>query len=288
MGYLKFILNETLRLHPPIPLNVRFAKNTTWLPRGGGPSGNSPVLVRKGTGIVLVPYYMHRRKDIYGEDAMDFRPERWEGPELDDIGWAYMPFHGGPRLCLGKDFTLMEASCLIVRILQQFPNIRLPPGHAVVPTGEEKQELTVFLRSADGCSNETPLDTFYENYFITTGEKRMEALLPLFEKYDVFDHWNLKQIHLIILGWSSVNLAIYLSISIDEVDVFDSWGRTPLMWAAWRGDSDSVALLLDHGADPQATSFDGNPVLIYATYGGDLDCMSLILSTGADINHTSN
>ena len=116
----------------------------------------------------------------------------------------------------------------------------------------------------------------------------MEALLPLFEKYDVFDHWNLKQIHLIILGWSSVNLATYLSISIDEVDVFDSWGRTPLMWAAWRGDSGSVAILLDHGADPQATSFDGNSVLIYATYGGSLDCMSLILDTGADINHTSN
>ncbi|KAI4232310.1 MAG: hypothetical protein LQ349_005099 [Xanthoria aureola] len=138
------------------------------------------------------------------------------------------------------------------------------------------------------CNNKTPLDTFYENYFITTGHKRMEALLPLFEKYDVSEHWNLRQIHLIILGWSSVNLATYLSISIDEVDVFDSWGRTPLMWAAWRGDSDSVAILLAHGADPQATSSDGNSVLIYATYGGDLNCMSLILNTGADINHMSS
>lgn len=60
------------------------------------------------------------------------------------------------------------------------------------------------------------------------------------------------------------------------------------MWAAWRGDSDSVAILLAHGADPQATSSDGNSVLIYATYGGDLNCMSLILNTGADINHMSS
>ncbi|KAL8652260.1 MAG: hypothetical protein Q9210_002778, partial [Variospora velana] len=136
-------------------------------------------------------------------------------------------------------------------------------------------------------SDITPLDTFYENYFITTGERRMEGLLPLFESYDVFDHWNLRQIHLIILGWSSVNLATYLSISIDEVDVFDSWGRTPLMWAAWRGDSQSVSILLEHGADPHATSSDGNSVLIYATYGGSLECMKLILDTGADINQMS-
>lgn len=115
----------------------------------------------------------------------------------------------------------------------------------------------------------------------------MEELLPLFETYDVFDHWNLKQIHLIILGWSSVDLATYLSISIDEVDVFDSWGRTPLMWASWRGDSQSVSVLLEHGADAHATSLDGNSVLIYATYGGSLECMKLILDTGADINHMS-
>ena len=92
-----------LRLYPPIPINVRFARKTTWLPRGGGHDGSSPVLVRRGMGVGFVTYYMHRRKVIFGEDSMDFHPERWEGDKLADIGWSYLPFHGGPRLCLGSE-----------------------------------------------------------------------------------------------------------------------------------------------------------------------------------------
>lgn len=47
---------------------------------------------------------MHRQKDIYGKDALEFRPERWQGSELADIGWAYLPFHGGSGLYLGSKY----------------------------------------------------------------------------------------------------------------------------------------------------------------------------------------
>lgn len=83
-------------------MNIRVAAKTTFMPSGGGPDGKSPVLIRKGTGVGYSVYHMHRLKSLYGEDANSFRPERWLGPELEGIGWGFMPFHGGPRICLGR------------------------------------------------------------------------------------------------------------------------------------------------------------------------------------------
>lgn len=102
---IKTLLTSTaLRLYPSVPVNLRIAQRTTWLPRGGGPDGDAPLLVRQGMGVGFLPYYLHRRRDLYGDDAHEFRPERWEEPKLANIGWGYIPFHGGPRICLGSEF----------------------------------------------------------------------------------------------------------------------------------------------------------------------------------------
>jgi cytochrome P450 len=60
---------------------------------------------------------MHRRTDIYGPDAEEFKPERWEALR---VGWGYLPFNGGPRICVGQQFALTEAGYTIVRLMQNF------------------------------------------------------------------------------------------------------------------------------------------------------------------------
>ena len=96
------------------------AINDTVIPRGGGPDGQSPVFVPKGMMVLWSSYTMHRRKDYFGDDAEEFRPERWETLRP---GWEYLPFNGGPRICIGQQFALTEASYATIRLMQEFREI---------------------------------------------------------------------------------------------------------------------------------------------------------------------
>ncbi|KAM3086831.1 hypothetical protein ACMFMG_000954 [Clarireedia jacksonii] len=157
MIYLSYVLKEVLRLYPSVPLNSRSSTCMTTLPSGGGPDGTSPILVREGEAVGYCIYAMHRRRDLYGEDAEQFRPERWDAVDeantvnLKDIGWGYLPFNGGPRVCLGQEFALLEASYLIVRLLQTFSTFECDPSWPIPEVGEERQDVTLVLASADGC-----------------------------------------------------------------------------------------------------------------------------------------
>lgn len=107
--YLQHCLNETLRLYPIVPVNFREAVRDTTLPCGGGPDGESPLFVRKGQAVNYNVHAMHRRKDLWGQDADDFKPDRWLHIKPT---WTYLPFNGGPRICLGRMYTILPALVL--------------------------------------------------------------------------------------------------------------------------------------------------------------------------------
>jgi cytochrome P450 len=112
---LQNVLYETLRLYPLVPLNSRTALVSTILPVGGGKDGKLPIAIAKGEQVVYSAYVLHRRKDIWGEDADEFRPGRWEGRK---IGWEFLGFSGGPRICLGREFACL---LFVLRLFYALP-----------------------------------------------------------------------------------------------------------------------------------------------------------------------
>ncbi|KAF3008985.1 hypothetical protein E8E13_011528 [Curvularia kusanoi] len=119
MRYLRAIVNESQRLYPIVPANSREAIVDTFLPRGGGPDGTAPILVPKGSYVAYHSYSMQRRTDLFGDDADVFRPERWLESRFRP-GWAFVPFSGGPRVCIGQNLALFETMYVVARFVQEF------------------------------------------------------------------------------------------------------------------------------------------------------------------------
>lgn len=103
-----------MRVYPPVPFNARTANKDTYLPVGGGPDGQSSVLVKKGQRVVFSSWGSHRSFDYFGDDAYDFRPERWESVSAQTLA-GYIPFNLGPRACPGREFAVPV-----------FPSLALP------------------------------------------------------------------------------------------------------------------------------------------------------------------
>lgn len=100
------INGSVLRLYPTLPISSRMANKDTFLPTGGGSDRKSHVFVPKGTIVHINTQRLQRRKDIYGPDADEFKPERWASAK--SLGhWDYAPFSGGPRVCIGRKSSHM-------------------------------------------------------------------------------------------------------------------------------------------------------------------------------------
>ncbi|KAI9685579.1 MAG: hypothetical protein M1822_004437 [Bathelium mastoideum] len=117
--YLYQVIKEVLRLHPLSPTSSRIALEPTILPRGG--KGNTPLLVPAGATVMVHRQALHLNKELYGEDADMFRPQRWEKLKQ---GWHYMPFSGGPRTCPAQAMAMAQAAAVLTRLLQKVEKIQ--------------------------------------------------------------------------------------------------------------------------------------------------------------------
>jgi cytochrome P450 len=114
MKYLRYAINETLRLYPAVPYNVRTALKDTTLP--GVRPGQPDIAVLAGDQVLYQPLKMQRRADLYPPtsdtfaDPALFSPERWF--EWTPKSWDYIPFNGGPRIVS----TTTRYSCVKPRV----------------------------------------------------------------------------------------------------------------------------------------------------------------------------
>lgn len=123
LRYTGHVITESMRLYPPAWGMARVAIEDVEI---GGYS------IPKGCGVSLAQWVVHRDPRWF-DAPEEFCPERWEGDLMKRLPrFAYFPFGGGPRQCIGNNFAVMEATLLLAMIAQRF-RIRLVPGHPVVP-----------------------------------------------------------------------------------------------------------------------------------------------------------
>jgi cytochrome P450 len=98
------VLNETMRLFPPVPANFRTSRKAVAIPVNPEDGDSRPIYVPANVGVFYIPMLMHKRKDLWGPDADVFDPNRWleDGTgRLDRMiknPMMFVPFNAGPRI----------------------------------------------------------------------------------------------------------------------------------------------------------------------------------------------
>ncbi|OQP86107.1 cytochrome P450 [Rhizobium rhizosphaerae] len=117
----KAVIEETLRLYPPVPILARQAKEADRI---------GEIDVKPASLILIVPWLLHRTEAFFPEAHL-FKPERFL-PGQKPIPYSYIPFASGPRVCPGLQFGLNEAVLCLAILAQRF-RLRVPEEHKVEP-----------------------------------------------------------------------------------------------------------------------------------------------------------
>ena len=116
LTYVEAALRETLRLYPSVPIVAKEAVRDTVLSDG--------TFIAAGSTAGLPSYALGRMPHVWGPDAADFKPERWidvqTGKLITISAYQFVVFNAGPRLCLGKNLTMLEMKLIVVSLLGKY------------------------------------------------------------------------------------------------------------------------------------------------------------------------
>jgi cytochrome P450 len=134
LPYARMVADEAMRLYPPAYVFSR---------RAAGDDQLGPFHMPAGAHIVISPYALHRRPDYWPEPD-GFWPERFApGARTDRPKLAYLPFGGGPRICIGNSFAMMEHAIVLAAAVRRW---RLES----IPGREVRTEPRITLRPRGG------------------------------------------------------------------------------------------------------------------------------------------
>jgi cytochrome P450 len=116
LPYLNAVLNEIMRVFPPVPLTLRETAHDTSI------QGH---FIPGGTTVVICPWAVNTSEQLWGPDAKEFNPDRWLGVGRANTGgaesnYATTTFLHGPRSCIGKQFAMAEFACLVATLFGRF------------------------------------------------------------------------------------------------------------------------------------------------------------------------
>jgi cytochrome P450 len=142
------VVKESMRVLPPVPMQIRIAQHATAL-------GNYPVPMY--TRAVLSAFVTNRMPDVYSEPDR-FKPERWA--TINPSGFEYAVFSGGPRICPGQWFGLSALKVVLAAILTRYrvalqPNVRI--DYEIQPTLSPRSAVPAVLQSKQGTFTSAPI-----------------------------------------------------------------------------------------------------------------------------------